>query len=155
MLKALIELLSAPQTLSAETGAEHALRLAIGVLLVEIMRADNDIHDDERTTVSQALQETFALSDADVAQLLDSALEASNEAYDLHRFTSEINRQCDREQRIRIIEHLWKVVWADGSLSAHENHLMRRLADLLHVSHADYVTVKTRTKQTANAQPSQ
>lgn len=155
MLKALIELLSLPQTPPAEADTEHALRLATGVLLVEVMRADNDIHDDERTMAGRALQETFALSDAEVAQLLDSALEASREAYDLHRFTSEINRHCNREQRIRIIEHLWRVVWADGALSAHENHLMRRLADLLHVSPADYVNVKTLAKQSAKTQLSQ
>mgnify|MGYP003139043251 FL=1 len=154
MLKTLKELfdnaLDPGMNLPSERG-EHSLQLATAVLLVEVMRADTDLREDERDTAIAALREKFDLSDDEVARLMELAHETSENAYDYHRFTSEIVRRCDMARRVRIIEYMWQVAWADGHLSAHENHLMRKVASLLYISHADYVGAKARARSATGA----
>jgi uncharacterized tellurite resistance protein B-like protein len=132
---------------------EHSLQLATAVLLVEVMRADREVDEAERKTAIAALSDTFGLSGDEVAQLMALAFGASDEAYDFHRFTSEINRRCDISRRVRIIEYMWQVALADGKLCAHEHHLMRKIADLLYLSHGDYIAAKMRAQRSAGAGP--
>ena len=70
-------------------------------------------------------------------------------ATDYFQFTSLINKQCSLEQKVRIVENMWHVAMSDGHISAHENHLMRKIADLLYVGHADYIAAKQRARQAA------
>lgn len=128
---------------------EHSLQLATAVLLVEVMRADTDIGEAERDIAINALREKFDLAEDEVARLLELATTTAEEAYDYQRFTSEINRRCDMSRRIRIIEYMWQVALADGKLCAHENHLMRKVSDLLYIPHGDYVAAKARARQAA------
>lgn len=130
----------------------HALQLATAVLLIEVMRADAEVGDEERTAISAALRERFALSDDELPRLLELAAQTATDAYDFQRFTSQLNKSLDAEEKVRIIEYLWQVALADGHLSAHENHLMRKVAALLYISHGDYVAAKMRAQQSAVAQ---
>ena len=66
------------------------------------------------------------------------------DAVGYHEFTSRLKNALGAEQRAKVIEYMWQVAFADGRLDAHENHLMRRIADLLHVGHGDYVAAKAR-----------
>jgi uncharacterized tellurite resistance protein B-like protein len=77
------------------------------------------------------------------------AEQEAREASDYYQFTSLINKQCDQAQKVQIIENLWHVAMIDGHLDAHELHLMRKLADLLYISHADYVGAKQRARISA------
>ena len=125
---------------------EHTLQLATAVLLIEVMKSDADSTDLEQATIINILKTRFQLSDAEVAQLTELGHHKSKNATDLHQFTSLINRELDRAEKGRIIEYMWQVAYADEQISAHENHLMRKLVDLLHVSHADNIAAKTRAK---------
>ena len=133
----------------AATGAsaaddEHQLQLATAVLLVEVMRADHALGAAEQAAVLAALQSRFALAPDEGARLVELAHESVRTATDYFSFTSRINDAFDMAQKIRIVEHMWQVAYADGTLNAHENHVMRRLADLLHVPHGAYVNAKMR-----------
>lgn len=129
-----------------ENRPEHTLQLATAVLLIEVMRSDADSTDEEQATVLNILKERFQLSDAEVAQLSELGHKTAKAANDLHQFTSLINRDMELPEKIRIIEYMWQVAYADRQISAHENHLMRKMADLLHISHGDYVAAKMRAK---------
>lgn len=131
---------------SAESRPEHTLQLATAVLLIEVMQADADSTDQEQATVLKILKERFDLSDTEVAQLSELGHRTATAANDFHQFTSLINRELELPEKIRIIEYMWQVAYADRQISAHENHLMRRIADLLHISHGDYVAAKMRAK---------
>ncbi|MDO8465764.1 MAG: TerB family tellurite resistance protein [Gallionella sp.] len=131
---------------SAESRPEHTLQLATAVLLIEVMRSDADSADEEQTAILNILKERFRLPDAEVAQLSELGHRTATSANDLHQFTSLINRELELPEKVRIIEYLWQVAYADRQISAHENHLMRRMADLLHISHGDYVAAKMRAK---------
>jgi uncharacterized tellurite resistance protein B-like protein len=145
-LKDLFDALRPPSPVAAAADAERALQLATAVLLVEVMRADAAIDGAERAHILLAVRERFALSDDEAARLVELAEQTSREASDLFAFTSTINERYDMAQKLRIVEHLWRVAYADGTLDAHENHLMRRIADLLHVPHGAYVSAKARAR---------
>lgn len=131
---------------SAESRPEHTLQLATAVLLIEVMQSDADSTDQEQATVLKILKERFGLADAEVAQLSELGHRTATAANDFHQFTSLINRELELPEKVRIIEYMWQVAYADRQISAHENHLMRRIADLLHISHGDYVAAKMRAK---------
>jgi len=127
--------------------ALHRLELAVAVLLVEVMRAEPAIDESERRAVIAALRSEFALADDEVEPLLQRAMQASRDATDYYEFTSQINESFDMPRKLTLIEHLWRVVYADGHLGAHENHVMRKLADLLYIPQGAYVLAKTRARQ--------
>jgi uncharacterized tellurite resistance protein B-like protein len=131
--------------------AEHALQLATAVMLVEVMRAEPGLHSAEREAVRQALRDEFALSVSEAADLTQLARATATEATDLLPFTSRINEHFDMPQKLRMIEHMWRVAYADGTLGAYERHIMWRIADLLHVPQGAYVNARMRAQQQAGA----
>lgn len=131
---------------SAGERPEHTLQLATAVLLIEVMRSDAESTDEEQAAVLSILKQRFQLADAEVAQLSELGHQAAKAANDLHQFTILINRELELSEKVRIIEYMWQVAYADRKISAHENHLMRRIADLLHIPHGDNVAAKMRAK---------
>jgi uncharacterized tellurite resistance protein B-like protein len=154
MLKTLKDLLNAvvpPRADEPLAQAAHTLQLATAVLLVEVMRSEPEITEAESEAVVAALRSQFSLQADECERLLELAHRSSREATDYFVFTSKINEAFDMPQKIAIVEHLWRVAYADGTLGAHENHLMRRVADLLHVPHGAYVGAKMRARQATGA----
>jgi uncharacterized tellurite resistance protein B-like protein len=129
--------------------AEHRLHLATAVLLVEVMRADADCSAAERQAVLGVLQQRFALADDEVARLLELAEHSAKHATDFHAFTSALNDRLDHEQKVQVVEAMWAVAYADGQLTAHEGHVLWRVADLLHLPHGAYIHAKLRAKAAA------
>ena len=145
-LKDLFDAIRPPSETGSAEEQEHALQLATAVMMVEVMRSDPETDDRERQATIAALREKFSLEQDEVERLLELAERTAEDANDYHRFTSRINRGFTREQKTRIIEHMWRIAHADGAVSAHENHLMRKVAALLYISHADYVGARMRAK---------
>lgn len=125
---------------------EHTLQLATAVLLIEVMRADTSCTEQEQNAILSILKERFLLTDTEVANLSDLGHKTVKNANDFQQFTSLINRELELGEKIRIIEYMWQVAYADNHISAHENHLMRKMADLLYISHGDYIAAKMRAK---------
>ena len=151
-LKELFDAVAAPTETESPAEREHALQLATAVLLVEVMRSDMNASAAERETIVHGLRQKFALADDELAQLVELAERTAESAYDYHRFTSRINKAFSAAQRVRIIELMWQVAYADGHLSAHENHLMRKVSALLYVSESDYIAAKMRAKTASGPQ---
>lgn len=127
---------------------EHPLQLATAVLMIEVMHADAKSSEAELAAVIHILKQRFQLSDSEAQQLSALGKKTAQQATDLHQFTSLLNRELSAAEKIRIVEYMWQVAYADQHLSAHENHLMRRMTDLLHISQADYINAKLRAQQT-------
>ncbi len=154
MLRTLNDLLNAlkpPGPASTPEAEAHALQLATAVLLVEVMRADRANAATEKAAVLQALRARFTLTADELARLFELAEQESIDAYDLHSFTSRINVAFDEGQKLRILEQLWRVAYADGRLDDHEAHLLRRIADLLNVRQRDAIGAKLRAAGSADA----
>jgi uncharacterized tellurite resistance protein B-like protein len=126
---------------------EHALQLATAVLLVEVMRADPDILPAERKAILAMLRTRFSLADDELARLVELAEQTAKTAYDYHRFTASLNDHFTYAQKIQVIENMWQVAYADAHLDAHENHLISKIAGLLHVTHGEYIAAKLRAKE--------
>jgi uncharacterized tellurite resistance protein B-like protein len=148
-LKDLFGALTPPAPDQRPCDAEHTLQLATAVMLMEVMRADADISPAERLAVIDALRGSFELSEDEVTRLVELAEQAAKDATDWFEFTSHINAHFDVPQKVRMVEYLWRVAYADGRLSAHERHVMWRISDLLHVPHGAYINAKMRATQAA------
>lgn len=146
-LKDLFDSFAAPAAGQPAARLEHMLQLATAVLLVEVMRADPGIQALERSAVLNALREKFSLGDDELQQLVALAEQEAQSAYDYHRFTSSLNEHFSQEQKIRIIEYMWQVAYSDSHLDAHENHLISKVAGLLHVTHGEYIAAKMRARE--------
>jgi uncharacterized tellurite resistance protein B-like protein len=147
-LKDLFDAAVAPQP-AAAAGEDHAMHLATAVLLVEVMRADPQLGEGERVAVVEALRRKFALADDELERLVELAHETARGANDFYRFTSTINDRFSHEQKVRMVEYMWSVAFADGHLDAHENHLISKVSGLLHVTHGEYIAAKLHAKQAA------
>jgi len=148
-LKDLFDKLS-PMAAGANPQAEeHALQLATAVMLVEVMRSDPGFRPGEREAVLAALRDKFTLDKDEADRLAELAETTARQATDLFAFTSRINDHFEMPQKLRMIEHMWRVAYADGRLSDHERHVMWRVADLLHVPKGAYVHAKMRARDEA------
>jgi uncharacterized tellurite resistance protein B-like protein len=145
-LKDLFDNLMPPPAGADVQADEHALQLATAVMLVEVMRADATFHAGEREAVHAALREKFALTQDEAARLSELAEAAAHQATDLYTFTSRIDERFGMERKIRMIELMWRIAYADGHLSDHERHVMWRIADLLHVPQGAYVHARMRAR---------
>ena len=143
--------LTAPASAQAPAEQEHTLQLATAVLLVEVMRAEPDLKDDERDAVLTALRRKFNLSDDELQRLLELAHETARTAYDYQRFTALMNERFTQEQKIRVVEAMWEVAFADHHLDANEHHVISKVAGLLHVTHGEYIAAKLHAQATMQA----
>ncbi len=128
---------------------EEGLRLATAAILAEVVRIDGDAHPQERDVALRAVREKFGLADAQAAELLQLAEAEVASANDYYQFTSLINQHFSQVQKERMIELMWQVAYADAELSAHELHLMRKIAGLLHVPDSAYIAAKMRARDAA------
>ena len=130
---------------------EKAVRLAAGVLLFEVMRADHEVQDSERTVMRTALQSTFNLTAEEIAEIMRLAEDQSRTAASLYEFTSLVDGAFTAEQKKRVVELLWLVAFADGTKGAQEEHIVRKIAGLLHVAHPDPIDAKLRARDQAGS----
>lgn len=128
---------------------ENALQLATAVLLVEVMRADAEIKPAERAAVLAALHRKFTLTPEQLAALEAQAEEASRAASDFYAFTSTLNDRFTHPQKVRIVENMWQVAYADRELDENEMHVISKVAGLLYVTHGEYIAAKLRAKEAA------
>ncbi len=135
--------------IATSTAGTQFLQVATAALLLEMMRMDSELKDEERQAIASTLQSQFNLGKEQIEALMALAEQEAHEANDYYQFTSLINKHCDHSQKVQIIENLWHVAMIDGHLDAHELHLMRKLADLLYIGHADYVAAKQRARESA------
>jgi uncharacterized tellurite resistance protein B-like protein len=154
MLRSLKELFGAllpPPASAGPQAVEHTLQLATAVMLIEVMHADAQFDTSERRAVIDALRDKFELADDEIERLIELAERALRDATDWFEFTSHINAHFDMPAKIRMVECMWRVAYADGTLSDHERHTLWRLSDLLHVPHGAYINAKLRAQQAAEA----
>ena len=129
----------------------HSTALAAAALLVEMARIDDEVLEIEQVTLLKLLREQFDLTEPEARDLIDLADEETRAAGDYYQFTSLINQQFSPVQKLAVLESLWRVAYADAHISAHERHLMRKLADLLHIPHGDHMLAKDRAKTAAQS----
>jgi uncharacterized tellurite resistance protein B-like protein len=126
----------------SDDALEHQLRLACAALMIEVLYADYSVAQDELDTLRRVLQDNFDLDTAEADSLIELAEEERAEATDYYQFTSMINEYYTQEQKRELVTRLWQMAYADDTVHKFEEHLVRRLADLLHVPHSAFMQSK-------------
>lgn len=127
---------------TAEEERRHGVQLATALLLIEVARADysEDLTTNEATF--RLLKEFFELSDEEATMLVDEAGRQADHAASLQSFTRQLHETLSVPEKHRIVEMMWRVALADDHLDKHEDHLVRKIADLLYVSHSDLIRIR-------------
>ena len=133
----------------SEEQLEHQLQLACAALMIEVLYADYSVAQGELETLRKTLQDNFDLNQDEAQNLIQLAREERAEATDYYQFTSLINEFYTQQQKRELVTRLWQMAYADHTVHKFEEHLVRKLADLLHVPHSAFI----KSKHAASAKP--
>ncbi|MEQ8486763.1 MAG: TerB family tellurite resistance protein [Pseudomonadales bacterium] len=136
-----------------ETAEDHAqlLPLSAAALLLEVAWADHEIADHELALIERQLKQTFRLGDDDVAELVAESKRAHEDSVGLYGYTRTINDQWDEPRKFELITTLWRLALSDDELHRYEEHTIRKIAELLYVSHARFIEAKLTAKRDAES----
>jgi len=129
---------------ASENTLEEKLQLAIIVLFLEMMYMDDKVDPKEQDVILSLVHQNFSLTAKQATSLIELAEQQRKQATDYFQFTSLINKEYSLEQKVRLIESLWKIAFIDGVLDMNEEYLVRKIADLLHVPHTAFIMAKNR-----------
>lgn len=146
-----IQALFTDKEAAPEVSNEYKLQLASAVLLLEIARADYENDPEEQALIRASLQSQYALSDSDVDELFSDAMQTGEEAVSLHSFVRIINESCDESDKAVLMKQMWRVAYADGRLDRYEDYSLRKIADLLYISHQVFIQTKQQVLADAKA----
>ena len=132
--------------LEPETEPTSPDQLATAALLIEVMVIDGDLDDQEMQAIAGTLSNMLHLSKEQIDQLIELSKEEVAEATSLYQFTKEINEHFDIEKKLSLMTAMWRVAFADGHLDKYEENIIRRVADLLHIRHSEYIRCKANAK---------
>lgn len=127
-----------------DAGFDDRIELATAVLMIEISLADSSVDNEELAVIKKTLVNHFDIAAGQVDELIDLARREVDLAVSLHDFTRMLNDNLEAPEKIRVIESLWRVAFADAVLDKYEEYYIRKIADLLYISHKDYIRTKHR-----------
>ncbi len=142
MRKILLKFLTIETIETSPADIEHALRVATAVLLVEVARADFIIDPSEKLRLRELLEQQFNLSAQELDALLEEAEADADRMVSIQHVTRLLNEHYDHAMKRRIVEMMWQLVYADGEKDHYEEHLIRQVADLLYVSHSEFIQAR-------------
>ena len=144
MLSRILTLFSASESKGSEApSAKHdGLQLAVCVLMLEVATVDDEFSPEERTHIVDTLRDRFSLAHSDAAELMELAEHTRNKSADLWKFTNHINTNCSVDEKLEILEEVWRVIYADGELGGHEDYIVHKLAKLLNLAHPELIRAK-------------
>ncbi len=116
--------------------------LAIAALLIEVAMADHILNEHEFASLQHLLKQKFLLADTQITELIELAKEESAEATSLHQFTLLVHQHCDDKEKFELLVSMWELAFADESLDKYEEYLIRKVADLIYVSHSEFIRAK-------------
>jgi uncharacterized tellurite resistance protein B-like protein len=118
------------------------IRIATCALFLELASIDNEFSDEERQSILSLLQSEYGLSDRHALELAEAAVEELGGSIDVWQFTNQINENYSDAEKMRVVELLWRLVYVDGKLDAHEDYLMHKIGRLLRFPHKDLIAAK-------------
>ncbi len=119
---------------------------ACAALLVEIAFADKDFDEREKESLKESLLKSYAIDIETINEIINDAEKTVEESTSLYEYTRTVNDEFEYPQKLNLLENLWKVAYADETLDKYEEHLLRKISDLIHISHSDYINVKLRVR---------
>jgi uncharacterized tellurite resistance protein B-like protein len=125
-----------------QSSSVNRLDLACAALLIEVMKSDYELDQRETDEFLAVLKATFELDDDDVNELAELAEKEALDATSLYEFTKLINDGYDYQQKLSLIKNMWRIAFSDDELDKYEEHLIRRVSELIYISHSDFIRTK-------------
>jgi len=122
------------------------IQIATCVILLEVATSDDEISTEEKATISEILMQKFKLPGDAIDELLELATEKREASVGLWQFTNLINETFSREEKMKIMESAWEVIYADEKLDKYEDYLIRRLSKLLRLHHEEMIAAKLKVR---------
>ncbi|MDX1598268.1 MAG: TerB family tellurite resistance protein [Marinobacter sp.] len=138
--------LFAPTEEAREEPDRHSLAVAATALMVQLSRIDNNEDERELQTIVDCAVKAHEVTREEAGEILQDALSHADDATSLYEFTGQINEHLDQAAKQTLLESIWRVAFADGRIDKYEEHLIRRMADLLHLNHREYMQARHRAE---------
>lgn len=147
MIEMLKKLFSQRTDNESSDSSEQAIHIACLALLIETGKSDHTLDDIELDAIIKLAKTDFNILQANIDALITHARKNADDATSLFEFTSLINENLKQEQKYQLILAMWKVAFADGRIDRYEEHIIRRVADLIYVQHARFIEAKLTAKK--------
>lgn len=144
LIKKMFQTDQTKQSRPAESGMKK--QIAACVLLLEAAHADDECSQAEMAHIIDTVQKKFGLSPEYAAELIEIAHQERKNSVDLWGFTNYLNQQLSKDEKLAILEDVWRIIFTDGHLEMHEDHLAHKLANLLRLTHKELIDAKLKAK---------
>jgi len=119
---------------------------ACSALLIEVAYADKNFDESEINSLKESLKETYNIDEEIINELISDAKKTVDESTSLYEYTRVVNDEFDYSDKLELLSRIWKLAFADGNLDKYEDHLIRKISDLIHISHSDFIKIKLENK---------
>ena len=126
---------------------EHGSIKACIALMLETSMADDLLDESEIKTLKATLINDFKLEETEIDELIEISKKNVDDSTSLYDFTRDINDNFEATERIKLIESMWKIAYADGNIDKFEEHIIRKVSNLIYVSHSDFIKAKISAKE--------
>ena len=130
-----------------EEKEKNIINNACAALLIETALADKVFNIEEIDSMKRTLREVYEIDEKDLDELISESEKKVSESTSLYEYTRLINDLCDYQDKLKLINNLWAIAFADKHLDKYEEYLIRKISDLLHVSHSDFIQQKLSVKE--------
>jgi uncharacterized tellurite resistance protein B-like protein len=130
----------------AEVQVTQTIDKTCASLIIEVALADKVFDESEINLLKNMLLETYSLKLDDANELIANAEKTVNESTSLYGYTREVNDNFDYQSKLDLLDQLWRMAFADGNIDKYEEHVVRKISDLIHISHNDFIQSKLRNK---------
>jgi uncharacterized tellurite resistance protein B-like protein len=131
---------------TAEVQVTQTIDKTCASLIIEVALADKVFDESEINLLKNMLLETYSLKLDDANELIANAEKTVNESTSLYGYTREVNDNFDYQSKLDLLDQLWRMAFADGNIDKYEEHVVRKISDLIHISHNDFIQSKLRNK---------
>ena len=134
------------ESVSREKDEFERIQIATCIILLEVAKSDDEFSSIEKTTLTAILQKKFELSEEAIEELMEVAGRKREASIDLWQYTHLINKNFTKEEKKKIIEAVWQVIYADQKLDKYEDHFVHKIAKLLQLKHNELIEAKLKIK---------
>ena len=147
MLKKISKIFKKKVTETPDEESLSSISKACSSLLIEVALSDKDFDEEEITSMKEILKTTHGISDETINELVSNAKQTVDESTSLYSYTREVNDNFSYDDKLLLLQSLWDIAYADGNVDKYEEHLIRKISDLIYISHSDFIQVKLERKK--------
>jgi len=141
-LKSVFTLPESSQPGEKEEGITRRIQVATAVILLEVANSDEDFSESEKNSIVGILKDNFELSDEEVSELIAASDEERKGSVDMWHFANIINENYTETEKHSVMDNIWRVIYANGRLDKYEDHIVHKLATILHIPHKAMIDAK-------------